>query len=289
VKEYAVSVIVLVHNNEDVLLPLCKSISRNTKYSVKLIYVDNASEDGSVDFLRRYYSDKHETGYILEVDRNLGVSKGWNEGIKFLRNQRSPQDFIVIMNSDLEVGENWLIPMLEVFEKYPDAGMVDNILKCSRMRSFIQSDGPKLSDPFHYEMSHHPGFRPNTSVIPVQWGTLACAMFNGKVFDEIGLFDENFFIYSSDFDFQLRLKQAGYNIYHTPHSHCFHRAFHTCTQVKRKNEKIARFMGEDGNYFNQKWSAKSMMDFKKNLASSPKRFLQELYGETNYEVSIRPF
>ena len=131
--------------------------------------------------------------------------------------------------------------MMKIFEKSMDTdsrvGMVSNVLKDYNNKVFVQNDGGDINNPFHYRMGWpYKDFEPHEKNTPIYWGHLGCTIFDMRVFREIGLFDENFFIYSSDFDIQIRLKMAGFYIWHCPDSTAYHKTFHTCNEIKKKSQ-----------------------------------------------------
>lgn len=260
--------IILTLNNADVFPTLYRSLQKKTNYPIKNIIVDNGSTDRTKDYIKKFIK---EGDVFLDLPYNIGVTAGWNLALRELRGKEV--DYVAFLNSDLEVDSGWLNPMLEVFENNPDKeiGMVDNILKCARMRTFIQSDGPRFTRLYDYPywMSSTPEYVPKKLSQPVSWGTMACCLIKADVFNEVGLFDENFVIYSSDFDMQIRMRMAGYEIWHCPFSVAFHKAFHTCEVVRKTNPQIAKMMGEDGIYFQDKWGIKIMEQFQTTTGRLP--------------------
>ncbi len=261
VKKSPVCLIILNHNNEDVIKDLYKSLIENNDYPAYLIFIDNGSvEDKSLQFLYSICRD-NPYNFLIKLPINYGTTRGWNVGLRFLR--KSNPRYVGFINSDMTVGKKWLSSMIEVLENNPNAGAVSNQLRDPRKRSFIQNDGPDIKNPFHYVMRWDRR-RLNPRAFPCEWIHMGCTIFKYEVFKEIGLFDENFFIYSSDFDIQIRTKLAGYELWHCRDSIAYHRTFWTCEKL-RKNDDYERLMRLDGKKFNEKWGDSVLEWFRKTV------------------------
>ena len=255
-----VGIVILNHNNEDVIKPLYESLIKYNDYPAYMVFVDNGShKDNSREYLKSICNTPYN--HYIELTNNLGTTKGWNIGIKHINEYFPVVKYIALINSDMTVDKPYLGAMINIFENNKNVGMVSNQLREPGNPNFIQNDGPSIKDPFHFRMGMIPEFKPYTQPKQVQWGHMGFTVFDNQVFKDIGLFDEQFFVYSSDFDIQIRLKMAGYNIWHCPHSIAYHRTFHTCKQITQ-DKAIKALCEEDGNKFNTKWSKDILSKFK---------------------------
>ncbi len=90
--------------------------------------VDNCSTDESVDWFKSSYPELQ----CIELDQNYGYAGGYNEGLKQVKNP-----YYALLNSDLCVTENWLIPLLELFSKEKEIAILQpHILDYKKKRSF---------------------------------------------------------------------------------------------------------------------------------------------------------
>ena len=105
-----VSIIVLNWNGKQYLETCLSSLERQTCKSIEIIFVDNGSYDGSVDFVRNRFPGV----VILRHEKNLGFSQGVNSGIRISRGK-----FIATINNDAQADENW----------------IQNLVKCHGVRS----------------------------------------------------------------------------------------------------------------------------------------------------------
>jgi GT2 family glycosyltransferase len=276
-----IPLIILTYNNLNIIHPLVSSLEKNTYAPYRVIFVDNGSTDGTLDYLKQVRARLPYDVVLLQLPKNLGVSKGWNVGIRWIRKNMSEAKYVGFINSDIILEEGWLIPMRKVLEEQPKAGMVDNVLYSAADRTKVVSDGPTDSPDrgaFPYRGSSLRDFTLTVNPAPVHWGTFACALVRMEAFDEIGIFDERFLIYSSDFDIQIRLKLHGYEIWHCPGSQAYHMSFVTCAKVRATEPKIAFYMGEDGKYLFKKWGNEITRQFKENLSWDINYALKDIHG-----------
>ena len=74
----------------------------------EIVVIDNSSTDDSVDYLKKNFPSVK----IVQNQKNFGFAKGYNEGLK-----KIDADIYCLLNSDVEVTENWIVPFLQLFEK----------------------------------------------------------------------------------------------------------------------------------------------------------------------------
>lgn len=214
-----VSVITLNWNGLKVTSELLHSINKNNTYpNTEVIVVDNFSkEDPTEPLLSIYPSAK-----VIRNDKNLGFSGGNNVGIKAAKGE-----YLFIINNDTEFTPHLIEGLLEVFEKYPDAGVVS----------------PK----FHYFFSkgtiEYAGYE-SVNIFTGRNGMVGCRekdegqydeirvtnyahggamMVSKKVVEEAGLLYEPFFLYYEEFDWCNKIKKKGYKIYYQPKSLIYHK------------------------------------------------------------------
>lgn len=268
-------IIILNLNNMDVIQDLIKSIEKNTQDPYNLLFVDQGSTDGSLDYLKDVV-DRNADHQLIQLPFNVGTTMGWNIAIRYAR-QFNPKYFCFI-NSDMEVEANWLPPLIQCMERRSKCGIASNRLCDPGNKKFIQNDGADKKNPPHYKMGFNTDFEFKAFEDKSEWVHMGCTLIRAEVFNEIGLFDENFFIYSSDFDIQYRAKWAGFELYHCPESVAYHKTFHTCTELK-KNKKVLEIMKNDGEIFQNKYGA-TMHSWFVNEKSVIHRYIYDLYKET---------
>lgn len=179
--------IVIPNYNGYKLLKNCLDSLKNQTYSnFSIIVVDNASDDSSYNWLNNY-----ENVTLKKLDKNYGFSKAVNEGIKL-----SNSKYVVLLNNDTVVPENWLETLLGEIEKDESIFSV-----CSKMIRYNEKD--KIDDAgdeysilgWAYKIGdgkNISSFRKSKYVFSSCAGA---AIYRNSIFDEIGYFDEDFCIY----------------------------------------------------------------------------------------------
>ena len=201
-----VSVIIPNFNGMAYLDGVLAGLECQTVSNFDVILVDNGSNDGSCAFVAARYPWVH----LIELPENFGFCKAVNEGI---RASRSP--YVLLLNNDIEVTENFIEEMLSAIKRHPKA------FSCAaRMIQFHDRD--RLDDAgdmysllgWAYQrgvgrdLTH---YRRSSRVFSACAGA---AIYRREVFEEIGYFDEMHFAYLEDIDVGYRARIAGYdNIY----------------------------------------------------------------------------
>jgi GT2 family glycosyltransferase len=214
-----VSVIALNYNNTAVTVEFLRSIREHCSYpAIEVIVVDNGSvEDPSPACIAEYPAVK-----MVLTGANLGFSAGNNAGIRVAKG-----DYFFIVNNDTEFTPGLLEGLLEIFQKYPDAGMA-----C-----------PKFQYYFHKGTMEWAGFRKinvftgrNTAIghgekDEGQYNTVretpyahgGAMLVPRKVVENVGLMPEEFFLYYEELDWSEQIRRKGYKIYYQPASLIYHK------------------------------------------------------------------
>lgn len=216
--------VIIVNYNVKYYLEQCLDSLHKALENVEaeIYVVDNHSRDGSVEYLTANSRDIH----IISSPHNLGFARANNLAIS-----QSHGENILLLNPDTIVGEHVIKECLLFLEKHEDAGAVGvRMLKCdgsdakesrrglpTPMTAFYKMIGLCDRFPFshrfaHYYLSYLPWDRP--AKIEVVSG--AFFMIRHKLLDEIGLLDEDFFMYGEDIDLSYRIYKAGWESWYLP-------------------------------------------------------------------------
>lgn len=187
------------------------------------IYViDNFSTDGSVEWLQSQFPDVK----IIKNNKNYGFAGGYNEGLKKIESE-----FYCLLNSDVEVTENWITPALNVFQKNPLISAVQpKILSFNRKNYFeFAGAGGGLIDNLGYPYSRGRIFDDveedkgqYDDETEIFWASGCCLFIRAKDFWEQNGFDERFFAHQEEIDLCWRLINSGKKIYYTGYSKVYH-------------------------------------------------------------------
>jgi GT2 family glycosyltransferase len=205
-------------NGLDQIKDCFDSLVKQTYEDYVIVLVDNNSTDNSVAYLK----EKYPQVKILELDTNRGFAGGVNEGIRFSLNFNP--EYILLLNNDIECPENFYEEMVKGF-KTPDTGSVAckmlnyyNRMKIDDAGDFIKKKGSP------YARGHGELDQGQYNDEEFIFGACAgAALYRASLFDEIGMFDEDFFAYYEDIDFSLRMQLAGYKCFYNPKAVCYHK------------------------------------------------------------------
>lgn len=220
--EIDLSIIIISFNTKDLLRECLEAIIKEAKgISNEIIVVDNASKDGSADMVQTSFPSV----CLVRNSTNLGFGAANNVGFKMARGK-----YIVLLNSDAFLHPGALKKALLKVQSDPSIGMVGGRL--------VGRDGawqpsarqfPSLLNEFlhlfglatKFPHSRFFGKADNTwrrfdEPFETDWVPGAFAIMPKKVLDEVGYFDENFFLYYEEVDLCKRIKSAKYKIWYWP-------------------------------------------------------------------------
>ncbi len=110
----SIDVVILNYNTQSILAQCLPQVIRYSQLpNVRIVVADNCSNDGSADWVKSTY---HEIE-LLQLESNTGFAGGYNRALK----NRSA-DYFVLLNSDAEPAENWLIPLIQLAQIQPNCG-----------------------------------------------------------------------------------------------------------------------------------------------------------------------
>ena len=217
------SVVILNWNGKYFLekyLPFAEAYSQLP--NVEVIVADNASTDDSLSYLQT----NHPRVRIIQLDKNYGFAEGYNRAL-----QQVNADYYVLLNSDVEVTEGWLQPMLDLMRQKSDIAACMPKIRAVSDRDCFEHAGAAggFIDKYGYTFCRGRLFQTvekdvgqYDSEMEIFWATGACCMIRAKPFHEMGGFDWAFFAHMEEVDLCWRLKNAGYTIWYTPRSTVYH-------------------------------------------------------------------
>jgi GT2 family glycosyltransferase len=187
----------------------------------QVILADNASTDDSIDFVRTHYPEVR----IIRNDENGGFAKGYNDALRHV-----DAKFYVLLNSDVEVTDGWLNPLLAAMQDEQVAGCQPKIKSYERRNEFEHAGavGGFLDKDFYpfcrgriFDKIETDNGQYNDTV-EVFWATGACMMIRADLFHNVGGLDEDFFAHMEEIDLCWRLKRLGYKFMAVGQSEVFH-------------------------------------------------------------------
>ena len=212
-KHPIVTIAILNYNGSELLesyLPMIEFSSE--KYEFDILVIDNKSEDLSVDFVKEWYPEIR----VAELSKNYEFADGYNKGLKDVHT-----DYVVIINSDVLVTENWLDPIIEALEADKELGIVQPMILSMEDKTKFEYAGAAggYIDVFGFpfcrgRIFNHVEFNENQyeDNAEIFWASGAALVCRTKVFKSLGGFDGSFFAHQEEIDLCWRFRQAGYNI-----------------------------------------------------------------------------
>ncbi len=213
-----VAVIVLNYNGLKWLDPCFESLG-GLDYpagSWTPVLVDNASKDGSVAHMRAH----HPQVQLLPRDTNDGFTGGNNAGMAWAIEQG--YDYVVLVNNDTKVEPDWLSRLVEVAESAPDiAACGSKILTYDG--KLIEFSGTVFSkETTHGGYTNEPNDGRYNEVRPAGYACGASCLLRVATLKQIGLLDNDYFIYHEDVDWGVRAWIAGWRVMYVPGSIMYH-------------------------------------------------------------------
>ena len=232
-KDPLVSIIILNWNGLEHLKSSLPSVVKTNYSNYEITLVDNGSTDRSVDFVRKNFPNIK----IVRNERNLGAPSGFNLGILHAKGK-----YIALLNNDIEVDADWLQPLIKVMEEFPDVAAVDpkylNYYERNRFDTsaaagrYIDFTGNPIcvgldeEDKGQYD--------------EIRRIFTCCTLFRREIFNEVGLFDQDFFYGYDDVDLSWRINLRGYRILYVPFSRIYHKISLGYCYASNGKERSAR-------------------------------------------------
>ena len=220
-----VSVIIVNFNGGNFPKEALESLASQTFRDFEVLFVDNASSDGSADGL----PSKNVPGFqLLKQDENLGFAGGNNLGARLARGQ-----WIALLNPDAIASHDWLEKLVEATENYPSVPMFASAQISARNADIIDGAGDAY---LLWGMPWRGGYGRPMSDMPVVEGTCfspcgAGAFFHRATFLDHGGFDERFFCFCEDVDIGFRLRLSGHECVFLPQAIVRHYGGHSSDKV----------------------------------------------------------
>lgn len=216
------AIIVLNWNGADDALNCVESLQQQT-LRPEIIIVDNNSSDDSVErFEDHVKSQKKDAPILIKNSQNLGFAGGINTGLVHARKQGF--EYIGVLNPDAIADKHWLKSLYTELTSHPSAGITTGLL-LRRDGNTIDTSGdfyttwglpgPRNRDEPTVNAPNQPG--------EIFGATGGGALYRTAMLNDIGLFDEDFFMYYEDVDLSFRAQLAGWKVRYTPKAIAYHK------------------------------------------------------------------
>jgi GT2 family glycosyltransferase len=210
------SSVVIPNVNGERFLPDClTALGGQTDTDFEVIMVDNGSTDGSLAIVRDSFPEVR----VIELRDNFGFAKAMNVGI-----EAAAGEYVVFLNNDTRVAPDWLAELVACLERRPQAAAAGSRTLLMRDESLIDGAGDVMDWTFlpHPRGHGEPDSKRYREEMPVTTVSAAACAWRADALRDIGLFDEDFFIYYEDVDLGLRARLLGYESWYAPRSVALH-------------------------------------------------------------------
>ena len=217
------SVVILNWNGAEMLRRFLPSvIAYSQGEGVEICVADNASSDNSCEVIEREFPEVR----LIRLSENYGFAEGYNRAL-----QQIDAEYVVLLNSDVEVTSGWLEPMTDYLDKHPQVAACQPKLLSFQEKSCFEYAGAAggFIDKYGYPFcrgrifdvieSDHGQYE---DIIPVFWVTGAALLIRLQVYCEVGGLDGRFFAHMEEIDLCWRLRSRGYGIVCLPFSRVYH-------------------------------------------------------------------
>jgi len=225
-----VTVVVLAYNNYSDTSECLGSLQALDYEPLSLLLVDNGSSDGTA----RSASIDFPGVEILRSENNLGVAGGFNLGV--IQALREGSDYVLILNNDTVVDPSMIDELVGASAKADDCGvLMPKIVHYdrpqiiwsvgARYRRFppaIVMRGLNKPDDGRFDLLEEIPFAPTCGLLIPR-----------RTFDRVGLFDDGYFFYFDDWDYSIRVRQAGMSILYVPTARLYHKVSSTIQREGR--------------------------------------------------------
>ena len=217
------AVVILNYNTKDYLRKFLPGLIASCEgRDAQVIVADNASGDGSVQMMEKEFPEIP----LIVLEKNFGFTGGYNRALKALE-----ADYFVLLNSDIEVPEGWLDPLVEWMDHHPDCGACGPKLISYSRRDFFEYAGAAggLLDRYGYPFCQGRILQriekdqgQYDSPADVLWVSGACLLVRSRVWKDLGGLDERFFAHMEEIDLCWRMQLHGWKVTMVPSSRVYH-------------------------------------------------------------------
>lgn len=204
-----IAVVILNWNGAKLLEQFLPSVIEHSD-EAKIYVVDNASTDSSIEVMKTKFPKVN----IIQNDGNYGFAKGYNVAL-----QQVEEDYYALVNSDVEVTEGWLSPILTVFENEPKIGIIQPKILDYKNKEYFEYAGAAggFIDQYGYPYCRGRIFETiekdngqYDDAIEIFWASGACFFIRKEVYRKLNGFDDDFFAHQEEIDLCWRAFNLGY-------------------------------------------------------------------------------
>lgn len=217
-----VAVVILNYNGKSFLESFLPGYQFTNYPDYEIVYVDNASTDGSLEFIKQYYPEIK----TIYISVNKGFTNGYVESLPLIESE-----YYVLINSDVEVTPGWIKPIIDLMDNDPSIGACQPKILSQKNKEYFEYSGAAggFIDLFGYPFCRGRIFNilekdtgQYNNTMEVFWATGACMFVRSELYHRIGGLDNDFYAHMEEIDLCWRIKNAGYKVMVCPESVVYH-------------------------------------------------------------------
>ncbi len=222
------SVIILNWNGASMLRQYLPSVVAHTTLpDCEVVVADNGSTDNSLEVLSKEFPSVR----VIALDKNYGFAEGYNRAIDERIKAGDVPEYVVLLNSDVEVTEGWLKPLTAYLDAHPDVAAVQPKIRSWRNRNMFEHAGaaggflnplgyPYCRGRILWKVEEDKG--QYDTIVDVDWTSGACMCVRTNVYKECGGLDAAFFAHMEEIDLCWRMRNKGWRLVCLPESVVYH-------------------------------------------------------------------
>ena len=216
---------IVTWNSRSVLPHCLASLETQTYRNTSIVIIDNASTDGTLEFLAAHYPHIP----VIKNTTNRGFAAAQNQGIQYL----ATSSYVLVLNPDVILTPNYLISLVAIMEQnQKTAGITGQLLRFKFegdtvvKTNIIDSEGLEMLPTRHVRERNAGSLTTNSSPHAV-WGISgACALYRMSALEDVKqneeYFDQDFFCYKEDVDISWRMQRKGWSFLYMPCAQAYH-------------------------------------------------------------------
>jgi GT2 family glycosyltransferase len=230
-----ISIVMVNWNTKHLLLQSLGSIYQTSKkMKIKVWVVDNGSSDGSVTAVR----EKFPVVLLIENENNLGFAKAVNQGLR-----KASGRYVLLLNPDTQVKPGAIEQLVSFMNAHPDVGIAGaQLFNADGSKQNSIANFPSLATELlnkNFLRWLFPGTFPGKErdyPEPIEVDSVigACMMVRRETVEQVGLLDENYFLFLEETDWCYRMKKVDWKIYHVPQAEVYHFQGKSAETVKKE-------------------------------------------------------
>ena len=233
-----VTIVIPNYKGKEYLFSCVKSLYEKDQTEKKILIIDNASNDGSIEEVVKEYPEVE----CVMLDKNYGFCRAVNIGI-----EKTDTPYVILLNNDTVIKDNYVKYLLDSIKKDPNIFSVEPKMIQYHDPSKIDSAGTYYNAlGWAYAYGKDKSVKKYNNIRKIFAACGGASIYRKKVFEEIGMFDEKHFAYLEDIDVGYRARIFGYENWYVPTALVYHVG--SGTSGSRYNQFKTRYSSRNNIY-----------------------------------------